>query len=301
MPIAALALVASAACAPTGDAARGDRETALPDSVEMVGAGSISTEAVEFGSSVTADGEFYFNRVVESAFSMMRANLATGEAPTRVSLVDPDRAIDPFVTPDGRLLYFSSNAPTSPDDTTEDYNTWVAERIGGDWRQPRPLPAPINSDANEVFVSADRDGSLYFGRAEPDGPRRFFTARRTGDGFAAPVPLALETGDARIGNPSIAADGAFLVFWATTGPDGTGPSDLLISCRTAEGGSAPIDPGPPVNSEWAELAPHVDPAGRWLYFTSERPGIVPTPADGSRPPGDLYRYPVERLGLPCEG
>jgi hypothetical protein len=37
--------------------------------------------------------------------------------------------------------------------------------------------------------------------------------------------------------------------------------------------------------------------GKYLFFTSERPGIAPTPASGARPPGDLYQIEVAALGI----
>jgi len=38
---------------------------------------------------------------------------------------------------------------------------------------------------------------------------------------------------------------------------------------------------------------------RYLFFTSERPGIVPAVSAGERPPGDLYRIEFGALEPPC--
>ena len=51
-----------------------------------------------------------------------------------------------------------------------------------------------------------------------------------------------------------------------------------------------------VNSPFADFAPAFSPDGRYLFFTSERPGIVPAQASG-RPPGDIYQIDVAALGL----
>jgi hypothetical protein len=55
--------------------------------------------------------------------------------------------------------------------------------------------------------------------------------------------------------------------------------------------------GPAVNSPFADFAPAFSPDGKYLFFTSERPGIVPTPATGARPPGDIYQIEVAALGI----
>lgn len=269
------------------------------------GPGVVSTPANEFGFAVTADGdEVYFGRAnaagVPSVYRSTRTSDGLG-APVSVPLVDEGSAIDPFVSGDGSRLYFSSDAATAAADTSNDMNTWVTQRTGDGWGEPRPLPPPLNSAADEVFVSSTRDGTLYFGRSVPGEPRHFFRAARQGTAFATPSRVKIDAGLSRIGNPAVAPDESFLTFWATTGPEGTGPPDLLVSCRTSDGWGAPWNPGAPVNSAQAEIAPHVSPDGRWLYFTSERPGQVAAPAGDERPPGDIYRFPVAELRPGCPG
>ncbi|MEX0893902.1 MAG: hypothetical protein WEB88_17165 [Gemmatimonadota bacterium] len=302
--IAALAAFVVLACrGPAQQDAQNGAVVAAADTLELVGPGTISTSANEFGVSVTADGaEIYFGRAVaDGRMPVLRAIRAgeRWEAPAEVPLLEDGVAIDPFVTADGTRLYFSSNAPLHPGDTTGDMNTWVAERTGNAWGAPRPLPEPLNSAGDEVFASLAADGTLYFGRSTPGEPRHFYRAAPREAGFAAPVRLEIDTGSARVGNPAVAPDGSFLVFWATTGEDGGGPPDLMIRCRTGAGWGAPWNPGPPVNSGQAEIAPHVSADGHWLYFTSERPGLAAPPPAGERPPGDIYRYPVSALRPGC--
>jgi Tol biopolymer transport system component len=54
--------------------------------------------------------------------------------------------------------------------------------------------------------------------------------------------------------------------------------------------------GAAVNSPFADFAPAFSPDGKYLFFTSERPGVVPTPVSG-RPPGDIYQIDVTSLGI----
>ena len=55
----------------------------------------------------------------------------------------------------------------------------------------------------------------------------------------------------------------------------------------------------PVQPEPYRRVASIDAAERFLYFTSERPGVAgPLPA-GERPPGDLYRIAVADAGIRC--
>lgn len=72
----------------------------------------------------------------------------------------------PFIV--GDTMYFASNRPES----AGGYDIFFSIRVGErDWTPPRPLPAPINSCANDIYfhpfssehtyLSSDRDGTFY--------------------------------------------------------------------------------------------------------------------------------------------
>lgn len=74
---------------------------------------------------------------------------------------------DPFLTPDGKRLYFIS---TRQDPKHEDFDVWVVERLPGDaWGEPRRLPEPVNSPTSELLPRQDAQGRLYFGSAREGG------------------------------------------------------------------------------------------------------------------------------------
>lgn len=84
-------------------------------------------------------------------------------APVTFAATPPAMDADPFVTPDGRRLYFISNRH-APDG--EDFDIWFVERVeNGDWGPPQRLPAPVNSPASELLPRLDSQGTLYFGSA----------------------------------------------------------------------------------------------------------------------------------------
>jgi len=77
---------------------------------------------------------------------------------------------------------------------------------------------------------------------------------------------------------------------------GLGGTDLYAS-RSRDGAWSPAQNlGAIINSPSADFAPAFSPDGRYLFFTSERPGIAPAPASG-RPPGDIYQIDVAVLGI----
>lgn len=267
--------------------------------VELFAPGTISTEAPEFATAFSPDGgTIYFNRASADRAELrilVAERVRGGWGPSRVaSFSGEHRDVDPFVTPDGRRLLFSSDRPAAPGDTAGDFDLWMVEREGGAWGEPRRLGEGIATDASEVFASVSRDGLLVFGSTR-DGPMRVYAARERDGSWSEPRRVRFGAGNERGGNPAISPEGETLLFVLER--EGSG-AELFAACRDGDAWSAPRRLPRPVNSEHADFAPAFGPAGEWIYFTSERPGIVgPRPRE-VRPPGDLYR--VRRADLaPC--
>jgi Tol biopolymer transport system component len=268
-----------------------------PTTPEIFEAGVVSTAAPEFGITFGAEGHtLYFNRtsVDRSRITMMESRLVDGRwtAPSPVGFSGPSRDLDPFVSPDGTHLYFSSDRPTSATDSIHDFNTWFVELSAGGHGEPQLLPEPLNTQATEVFASVTRAGAIFFS-SDRDGVLRIYRGVLTD--LEAPVELVsvdLNTGETGAGNPLVAPDEQFLLFTATGATAGD-ESDVYMT-RRADGGWLPAERlGGAVNSPFADFAPALSPDGRLLYFTSERPGVVPGTPAGERPPGDIYHVVVD--------
>lgn len=261
--------------------------------------GIVSTNAPEFATTVTPDGrEVYFNcasadRSQLRIMSARRHDDGTWSNPTVASFSGVHRDVDPFVTPDGRRLYFSSDRPRRPGGEAR-FATWFVERTATGWSAPVDPGTPLNSDAGDVFVSAARDGLLLFTSSRL-GASRVFSSREVDGRWQPPAPVQFgAVVDA--GNPAIAPSGRFVVMVPVVAG---GAADLFVSCRRGTGWAEPRALAAAVNTPFAEFAPSIDAGERFLYFTSERPGIVGAAADGARPPGDIYRIGLAEAGIHC--
>lgn len=79
----------------------------------------------------------------------------------------PALEADPFVTADGKRLYYVSSRH---DAVNQDLDIWFVDRKpGGGWATPQRLPAPVNSSESELLPRQAADGRLYFGSSRAGG------------------------------------------------------------------------------------------------------------------------------------
>ncbi len=196
------------------------------------------------------------------------------------------RSNEPFFSPDGNRLYFSSD----PDgkSATNRRDIWMVERTPAGWSHLQRLPAPLNSEFTELFFCQAASGTSYFISNRPGGLGGFdlYRARANPDrslrveNLGAPLNSAANEWD-----PCVAPDESFLVF-ASERPGGRGGSDLYVSLADGRGGwTAPCNLGDSFNSPGDEYAPSLSPDGRQLFFTRY---------DGKR--GEVYWVAASALG-----
>ena len=258
--------------------------------------GVVSSELPEFATSFSPDGQtVFFNRMPadRSAVRIWSSTLEDGawSAPAPLPFSNGTyRDADPFVSPDGLRLYFSSTRPIEGDEP-KDYDLWYVERKGDGWGEPTNLGEPINSSRSEIYSTLSKNGNLYYSvfETEGDGVGIYRSVWQDGH-FLEPERLKIGGDTLRTTNPTVAPDEGFLLFVS----DHEGNADIYISRQLAGGGWAELEPlNPAVNSKFTEFAPSVSPDGNTLFFTSERPGVVSEKAVEGRPPGDIYAVPLE--------
>ncbi len=234
------------------------------------------------------------------------------QPPREQSLPRVDRRIWDFtLSPDGSLLYFTSDSPL---EGAARANLWRVARLSDGWGTPEPLGLEVNSEADDAHPSVSGDGTLYFFRRDPDDPSAgdIFVASPKGDGFAPARRLeAPINSEALDYDPLISFDGRRLIFCSRR-PGGYGRGDIYVSFRRADGSwGPPRNLGPVVNSPAEENRPSVTLDGECFFFTSDRhsdyelpPGMPPArsmPGNGSR---DIYWMTagfIERLSVSRHG
>lgn len=205
--------------------------------------------------------------------------------------------IDPFLSPDGGRLYFSSIRPVDGV-MRGDLDLWMVERRPHGWSEPVRLGDEVNSPDDELYASASADGTLYFasGPLFPQPGRHFdiYAAERDGDGFRPRVALGpgVNTApapgqglqDAWEFNPEVSVDGKTLVFTSLR-PGGYGLGDLYVSRFENGAWTAARNLGPAVNTAADEYHPTLSRNGRELFFVRRLDQ------------GDFYRISTAALDL----
>ena len=259
--------------------------------------GVISTDREEYHITFTPDGRTAYWAVSDEFFPIGRqativySRRTAGEwsAPRVASFsgVYPD--LDPFISPDGSRLYFSTIRPVRGRERA-DADIWVVTRSGAGWGEPKHLGPVVNSLYDELYPSVDADGVLYFGSDRPGGFGGWDIYRsRLVDGKRRParnLGAAINSGEWEF-NPYITPDGRTLIFTGLNQPDGLGLGDLYASVRRQGEWQSRKNLGTPVNSELDEYHPSLSPDQEVLFFVrhSYEPWV----------PGDIYHIPVRAL------
>lgn len=288
---------------------------------EVFAPGTISTSLDELNAAFAPQGNevYYSINTVDNGRGVIVVSHFDGRRwlpPAVASFSGQYSDYDPFVSGDGKRIFFISNRPKGkPKWDQGDYDIYVAERQGNGWSEPRNLGEPINSDRPEWYPSIAMDGTLYFSTARADSRGGFdlYRSRLVDERYAPPENL----GDSVNGRRSeidnfIAPDQSYIVFAVSGREDDMGKGDLYVSYFRNGSWTQAVNLGPKVNSAAREYTPIVSPDGRFLYWTSKRGFADQIP---SRPltmkelrdslasvrngGGNIYRIPLgEVLDLP---
>ena len=141
--------------------------------------------------------------------------------------------------------------------------------------QPEPVPGRVNTSEHfEYHPSLSADGQqLIFTRRIDRRQEDFYGSRRTADGaWGEAQPLAGINSPYDEGAQTLTADGSYLVYTSCNRPERSTGCDLYL----AEWDGAAWTPGEPlpgsVNTPHYEAQPSLSQDGRYLIFSSKRPG-----------------------------
>jgi Tol biopolymer transport system component len=150
---------------------------------------AIASAGYESSPTFTPDQRVMFFLSADAAFLKYQVMQSRCEAggwsspePAPFSAPLPVIEADPFVTHDGKRLYYISSRH---DPKHEDFDIWFVDRTStGGWSEPQRLPEPVNSPGSELLPRQDGRGSLYFGsdRAGGHGQGDIYIATLAADG-----------------------------------------------------------------------------------------------------------------------
>lgn len=235
--------------------------------------GVVSTRVSELNAAFSPDGdELYFTRRIDDRNTLMtmrrKDGVWTPPAVARSSGTFSD--VDPFITRDGRRLYFSSSRPLDGAGEPKDSDLWYLEReAGGEWGEPIHPGNPNTAGKDDYYTSLTDDGTLYFSIFASHGEGGdIYRAEQIDGGFgpAERIGAGIST-EANEHDPFVAPDGRFLIFTSNR-PGGYGSADLYVSFAGPDGSwSEPVNMGESINSEGYDYCAMLSPDGKYLFFT----------------------------------
>lgn len=268
------------AAAVPGPAQRFLGEGAPPARPRLFAPGVVNTGLVTRDIAMTPDGsEIYFCQALPGyaqaviCRTMWRDGAWTGPEVAPFSGSSDWVDLEPAISPDGRHFFFYSTRP-HPGGGEDPQDLWRMQRVGDGWSEPRPLGPPVNTEAPEFFPSLDRDGNLYFCRADPDTRiHTLYRAAPDGDGFADPerLPDLLNAGRNRF-NAQVAPSGRRIVVPVAGHPENLGGVDYWLGVR-APGGpwERLLNLGPVINDGSGQSwSPAFSPDESAFFFMSGR-------------------------------
>ncbi len=152
------------------------------------------------------------------------------------------------------------------------YSQWLA----GKWSKPREADFLKEGGFNMAEPFFNRGGSaLYFQSNRPPGEPiwnvKVFTSQLVDGVFSSPEHVVVADQDQGVFFPFPARDGS--LYFTTSLPDRLGRTDLYRAVKDSAGHYTKVSNlGSPLNTEYIEWDPYLDPAEKMMLFVSDRPG-----------------------------
>jgi len=189
---------------------------------------------------------------------------------------------NPFITTDGKKMFFTSTRPGADTKKERRENIWYAVRTASGWSEPKPVSSHVNDMPLHWSLSVSDSGTLYFQfqpREESHaGIGDIYYSKLVDGVYTKPVNIGPEI-NTRYTEicPYIAPDESYIIFvrlYET--PKNSG---IYISYRDKSGHWLPavfvLGGSPDVGG----VAPMISPDGRYLFYVNGSEGTWWMPAD----------------------
>ncbi len=197
--------------------------------------------------------------------------------PTLLPFCDEFKYLEPFLSPDGKRLFFVSDRPLNRTDTLKkDFDIWYVDRVDKNsvWSSPINMGAPINTEMDEFYPVITLNNNLYFTKDSPQGYGKddiYFSEWKSGM-YQAPVILDTTINSAGYEfNAYVSPDEKFMLYTKYNEPGGMGSGDLYISKKSESGvWQKSVNLGTQINTKYMEYCPFYNSSTETLYFTGRR-------------------------------
>jgi len=176
---------------------------------------------------------------------------------------------DPFITSDGKWLYFVSKRPVDTvQNMKRDWDIWRLEKVNGEWSKPENLGPDINSEADDIYPTLTKKGTLYYSSGRyGNNNRDIFYAVSNGNEFETSVKLNDTINKYWEGDVYISPEEDYMIFASYERPEGSG---LYVSFNNGGNWTSPVRMSEEINRTGREFCPMVSPDGEFFFFTSNR-------------------------------
>jgi Tol biopolymer transport system component len=231
---------------------------------ELFVPGMISTKGPEFCITFSGDGrECYFQRGREILVTRERNGSWTPPEIAPFSGKYPDG--DPFLSPDGEKLFFTSERPVRKKGTPKnDTDMWYVQKEGQKWSVPCHLGNQINTKYHERTPSVALDGTLYFHVFDRENPCDLYYSHFENGRYTSPKPVVgLNTDTWSEADACISPHKEYIVFLQ---------NGISISFADKNGEwKTPIRLKDMLGPQYENTWPRVSSDGKYLFFSSFRP------------------------------
>jgi ankyrin repeat protein len=120
---------------------------------------------------------------------------------------------NPFITTDGKKMFFTSTRPGSVSEKKE--NIWFVERTSSGWSEPKPVSSNVNAMNLHWGISVSNSGTLYFGGISRDnyGMVDIYYSKLVNGVYSKPVNIGPQINSKDANHcPYIAPDESYIIF-----------------------------------------------------------------------------------------
>ena len=246
----------------------------LRDSARIFGKNVISTGDFEFNASFTPDSKtvFFSKATVNFGYIAIFYSIEKNgkwASPEAVNFTGTYRDTDPFVSADGKRLYFSSDRPVNGKPYVDyDYKYFYVELNGNKIiSEPVLLDLSLPAGIKPSYLSFADNGNAYYFSSNGNNDADIYMSAFKNGGYLPPVSLPFNDKKGFDFDPVVAKDESFIIF-CSNNRKGYGSGDLWVSFKKGETWGEPINLGSKINTKGNDGAPGLSRDNKTLYFSS---------------------------------